>query len=100
MSELHYLGVWFDAHLIWGGQIQEATARLWLLRRLGGRDWGLDPYLFLRLVQGAVLPMMFYRAPCWASMLGSSMSLAALDSVLATAARMAFKLERNTSTEA
>ena len=40
VSELRYLGVWFDAHLTWGRQIQEATsramARLWLLRRLGG----------------------------------------------------------------
>ena len=43
---------------------------------------------------------MFYRAQCWASMLGSTMRLAALDSVLVTAARMAFRLERNTSTEA
>ena len=51
ISELRYLGVWFDAHLTWGRQIQEATsratARLWLCRSLGNRDWGLDPYLFL-----------------------------------------------------
>ena len=104
VSELCYLGVWFDAHLTWGRQIREATSRatahLWLLRRLGGRDWGLDPYLFLRLVRGAVLPMMFYGAQCWASVLGSSTRLAALDSVLAMAARMAFRLERTTSTEA
>ena len=51
VSELRYMGVWFDAHLTWGRQIEAATsgatARLWLLRCLGGRDWGLDPYLFL-----------------------------------------------------
>ena len=104
VSELRYLGVWFDAHLTWGRQIREATsqatARIWLLRRLGGRNWGLDPYMFLRFVRGAVLPIMFYGAQCWASVLGSSMRLAALDSVLATAARMAFRLERTTSMEA
>ena len=104
VSELRYLDLWFDEHLTWGRQIREATsratARLWLLRRLGGRDWGLDPYLFLRLVRGAVFPMMFYGAHCWASVLGSSMRLAVLDSVLATAARIAFKFERTTSMEA
>ena len=77
-----------------------AKARLRLLRRLGGRDWGLDPYLFLRLVRGAVLPLMFFGAPCWASVVCSSTRLAELDSVLAMAARMAFRLERNTSVEA
>ena len=104
VTEICYLGVWFDVHLTWHGQIMEATtqarARLWLLRRLGGRDWGLDPYLFLRLVRGAVLPMLYYGAQCWASVLCSSTRLVALDAVTATAARMAFRLERTTSVEA
>ena len=104
VTEIRYLGVWFDAHLTWHRQIMEATtrarARLWLLRRLGGRDWGLDPYMFLRLVRGAVLPMLYYGAQCWASVLCSSTKLAALDAVTATAARMAFRLERTTSVEA
>ena len=77
-----------------------ARARLWLLQRLGGRNWGLDPYLFVRLVRGAVLPMMYYGAQCWASVLCLSTRLAALDAVLALAARMALRLERTTSVEA
>lgn len=64
VSEILNLGVWIDAHLTWHRQIIEATtqakAHLWWLRRLGGRDWGLDPYLFLRLVRGAILPMLYF----------------------------------------
>lgn len=41
LSELRYLGVWFDADLSWSLQIKEAMswARscLWLLQRLGSR---------------------------------------------------------------
>ena len=77
-----------------------AKARLWLLKPLGGWDWGLNPYLFLRVVTGVILPMMFYGAQCWASVLCLSMRLVELDSVLAYAARMAFRLERTTSVEA
>ena len=77
-----------------------ARARLWLLRRLGGRAWGLDPYLFMRLVRGAVLPMLYFGAQCWSSVLCSSTRLAALDAVSALAARMAFRLERTTCIEA
>ena len=77
-----------------------AKARLWLLRCLGGRDWGLDPYLFLRLVRGAVLPMLHFGAQYWAPILCLSMRLATLDAILATAAWMAFCLERTTSVEA
>ena len=44
--------------------------------------------------------MLYYGAQCWASVLCSSTRLAALDAVTATAARMAFRLERTTSVEA
>ena len=77
-----------------------ARARLRLLRCLGGWDWGLDPYLFLQLVRGAVLPMLYYRAQCGASVLCSSTRLADLDAVTATATRMVFRLEQTTSVEA
>ena len=43
---------------------------------------------------------MFYGAPCWASVLCSIVRLAELDSVLAYAAWMAFRLESTTSVEA
>ena len=56
---IRYLGVWFDQSLTWGHQVGVSVAkardRLWVIRRLGGRAWGLDPYLFLWLVRGAVL---------------------------------------------
>ena len=101
---LRYLGVWFDRSLTWGHQVTLATARarerLWLVRRLGGRAWGLHPHLFLRLVRGVVLPLLFFGALCWASVLRHSSRLSQVDAVLALAARMAYRLERTISTEA
>ena len=101
---LRYLGVWFDRSLTWGYQVTVATTRarerLWLIRRLGGRAWGLHPHLFLRLVQGVVLPLLFFGALCWASVLRYSSRLSQVDAVLAMAARMAYRLERTTSVEA
>ena len=60
----------------------------------------MDPHVFLRMVRGSVLPALFYGAPVWASVLSSSTRLETLDSFLATAARLAFSLERSTSSEA
>ena len=101
---LRYFGVWFDRSLTWGHQVTVATARtrerLWLVFRLGGRAWGLQPHLFLRLVQGVVLPLLFFGAPCWASVLCHSSRLSQMDAVLALAARMTYWLERTTSIEA
>ena len=77
-----------------------ARAHLWLLRCIDGWDWGLDPYMFLQLVRGAVLPVLYYGTQCWASVICSSTTLATLDAVIVTAARMAFHLEWTTSVEA
>ena len=101
---VRYLGVWFDDFLTWGQHIREATGaarrRLWALRRCIGRSWGLDPYTFLFFVRRALLPQLFYGAACWASVLRAGTHLGQLDAVLASAARMAFRLERSTSSEA
>ena len=101
---VRYLGIWFDDFLTWGRQILEATGaarrRLWALRRCIGRSWGLDPYTFLFFVRRALIPQMFYGAACWASVLRAGTHLGQLDAVLASAARMAFRLERTTSSEA
>ena len=101
---LCYLGVWFDRSLTWRHQVMVATTRarerLWLVRRLGGRAWGLHPHLFLRIVQGVVFPLLFFGVPCWASVLCHSSRLSQVDAVLAMAARMAYRLERTTSVEA
>ena len=43
---------------------------------------------------------MFYGAACWASVLRTGTRLGQMDAVLALAARMAFRLERTTSSEA
>ena len=72
---------------------------MWSLRRSVGTDWGLRCQLFLRLVRGVALPSLFYGAPCWASVMSVGARLEELDRVLATASRMAFGLERFTSTE-
>ena len=100
---LRYLGVWFDERLTWHRHIREAVTRvtstLWSIRRSVGTDWGLQCQLFLRLVRGVALPSLFYGAPCWASVVSVGARLEELDRVLATASRMAFSLERFTSTE-
>ena len=102
--EVRYLGVWFDDFLTWDRQVEEAVGkarrRLWVLRRCISRSWGLDPYLFLFFVRRALIPQLFYGAACWASVLRSGKRLGLLDAVLASATRMAFRLERTTSSEA
>ena len=80
--------------------VTRARARLWQLRRIVGCEWGLCPGLFMRLVRGAVLPGLLFGAPVWASVLRLQERLSRIDSTLAFAARMAFGLERFTSTEA
>ena len=104
VHSLRYLGVWFDEHLTWDRHVREAVARargrLWELRRCVGTEWGVHPPWFLRMVRGAILPALFYGAPCWAAVLSSSGRLAQLDGVLALAGRLAFGLERTTSGEA
>ena len=60
-------------------------------------DWTL---FFLWFFRGAILPMILYGAQCWACILCSSTRLVELDSVLACAVQMAFKLECTTSMEA
>ena len=101
---VRYLGVWFDEGLSWHRHVTEALsrarARLWQLRRVVGYEWGLCPSLFMRLVRGAVLPGLLFGAPVWASVLRLQGRLSRIDSTLALAARMAFGLERFTSTEA
>lgn len=74
-------------------------ACLWLFQRLDGWDWELGPYLFLWLVRGVILPMMFYGAHVWHLLLCSSTRWVELDSVLACVARMAFRFESNTHVE-
>ena len=63
-------------------------------------EWGLIPDLFMRLVRSAILPGFFFGALVWASVLRYSTYLSKLDSILALASRMAYGLERFTSTEA
>ena len=104
VRSLRYLGVWFDEHLTWRKQVKEAVSRarsrLWELRRCVRCEWGLNPFLFLHMVIGAIVPTLFFGAPCWASVLHHQTIIAELDRVLAMLAKFAFSLERNTSTEA
>ena len=67
---------------------------------VSGPSGACTPPWFLRMVRGAILPALFYRAPCWASVLCSSGRIAQLDGVLALAGRLAFGLERTTLGEA
>ena len=54
----------------------------------------------MRLVRGAVLLVLFFGAPIWASVLRYSARLAEWDGILVLAAQMAYGLERFTSMEA
>ena len=54
----------------------------------------------MHMVSGAIVPTLFFGAPCWASVLHHQTILAELDRVLAMSVKFAFGLERNTSTEA
>ena len=51
------------------------------------------------MVSGAIVPTLFFGAPCWALVVHHQKILAELDSVLAMSAKFAFGLECNTSTE-
>ena len=91
---LKYLGVWFDEHMTWQHHVCEAICKvqacLWALHRGIGLGWGFHPLLFLRLVRGVIVPLLFYAAPCWAAVLGVETRLIELDRVMALASRMAF----------
>ena len=80
--------------------ICKAHARLWALHRGVGLAWGVHPLLFLRLVKGVIIPLLYYAAPCWATMLAIETRLEELDRVMALASQMAYGLERHTSAEA
>ena len=101
---LKYLGVWFDEHMTWQHHtceaIHKARARLWALQHGIGLGWGVHPLLFLRLVRGVIVPLLFYAAPCCAAVLGVETHLIELDRIMALASRMAFGLECSTSIEA
>ena len=104
VSELKYVGLWYDEHLSWNRHIRESTSRaltrLNNLRKAVRQQWGLSSDVFLQLVHGAILPMMFYGAECWASVLRSETQLRKLDRVLSLAGRMALGLEFTTSYDA
>ena len=55
--------------------------------------------MFLRLVRGVIVPLLYYAAPCWAAILGVETRLVELDRVMALASRMAYRLERYASIE-
>ena len=80
---LKYLGVWFDEHMMWQHHtceaIRKARARLWALHCGIGLGWGVHPLLFLRLVRGLIVPLLFYAVPFWAAVLGVETRLIELD---------------------
>ena len=75
-------------------------ARIHQLRRAVRTHWGPSCQSFLRLVHGAVIPLLFYGAECWAGTLRSAQSLGQLDRVLSYAGRLAMGLESTASTDA
>ena len=103
-TELRYVGLWLDEQLTWRKHIQEKTAkamtRILLLRRAVRIHWGPSCHRFLQLVHGAVIPLLFYGAECWAGILRSAQLLGQLDRVLSYAGRLSMGLESTTSTDA
>ena len=102
--EVQYVGLWLDEQMTWRKHIQEKTskamARIRQLRRAVRTQWGLSCYQFLQLIHGAVIPLLFYGAECWAGTLISAQLLGQLDRVLSYAGRLSMGLESTTSTDA
>ena len=61
---------------------------------------GMHLHLFLTLLRGVVLPLLFSGAPYWALVVCHSSRLSQVDAVLALVANMVYWLEHPTSTEA
>ena len=66
---LKYLGLLIDSELCWGPHIQmvcnQARRRLHAIKRVCGMYWGAHPRILRQLVEGIVLPTLFYAAPAW-----------------------------------
>lgn len=96
---LKYLGVWFDEHLIWQQHVTEAIFKarthLSALHQGVGLGRGVHPLLFLRLVWGVIIPLLYYATLCWAAVFGVETRLEKLDRVMALASWMAYGLERH-----
>ena len=101
VSELKYVGLWYDEHLSWNHHIRKsmlrALARLNNLKKAVREHWGLSSVVFLQQVHRAILPMTFYGPECWASVLRSESQLRKLDRVLRLAGKIALGLEFTTS---
>ena len=69
VDRLRYLGVWFDPSLSWRVHVdmvsRQALDRLHTIHRGAGTLWGLHPQILSRMIQAAVLPVLFYAAPAW-----------------------------------
>ena len=101
--EVQYVGLWLDEQLTWRKHIQEKTSkamtRIHQLKRAVWTQWGPSCYQFLELIHGAVTPLLFYGAECWAGTPRSAQLLGQLDRVLSYTGCLSMGLESTTSTD-
>ena len=100
VGAIRYLGVWFDANLLWHRHLRETIAGakrlLWSMRRIVGKRWGAAPKVMLHLIYQVVLARLFYGVECWGTVIRSEQVLRTLDRVMSTGARLAMGLDRFT----
>ena len=98
VGAIRYLGVWFDANLLWHKHIREAVAgakrSMWAMRRVVGKRWVAAPSVMVHLLNQVVLPKLFYGAECWGMVLRSERMLCNIDRTMSTGARLALGLDR------
>lgn len=101
---LRYLGVWLDSKLSWAPHIRQVTQKA--LTRLSVVQWGLrptwgfHPMIARRMIDAAILPVLFYAAPVWCAAIRHPSVLAPVNRVLRRCAVTVMGLLRTTSAEA
>lgn len=103
-TSFRYLGVILDSKLSWFPHIREVAARsyqrLRLIHKFCGVYWGMHPCIARRLVMGAVIPLLFYAAPVWASVTTRRTTLRPLERVLRLSALLITGLIKSSSSDA
>ena len=103
-TSFRYLGVILDSKLSWTPHIREVTTRCYqrlrIIQKFCGVYWGIHPSIARRLVTGAIMPLLYYAAPVWASVTSKRTTLRPLERVLRMSALLITGLIKSTSSDA
>ena len=102
-STLRYLGVWLDPTLSWKTHIlkvtEKALKRLRMLQWGLKTTWGFHPLIARQMIDTTILPVLFYAASTWCTVVTSTSSLSPLTRVLRHCAKTSMGLLRTVSTD-